>query len=179
MSAPDSVLQEIEKLRVDVTYEKKKHFNAGDRKEKYHYWMGVPVVVINVLLGSFLAGVLSESSPLWAKRLTATGALIAAGLSAVSTFFNLRKDVEGHRRIGNRYLELSRECDRVLAKYKDGFVNGNRLIECLDRLSERRYRVDRDSESYSTSKADYEEAKAGFRAGEEEYTEEEFNPIQQ
>ena len=175
----EGVVREVKKLRAGVTYEKKKHFNAGDRKERLHYWIGIPVVIINVLLGSLLVGVLSESSPFWAKWITAVFALLAAGLSAVSTFLNLRKDIEGHRRLGNRYLELSRRCSRALAKYKDELLDGKELTEILSRLSDRRYEVDRDSESYSTNKTDYKIAQKGFSSGEEEYTEKELNLTQQ
>ena len=28
----------IKRIKVDALYGKKKHFNAADRKERYHYW---------------------------------------------------------------------------------------------------------------------------------------------
>jgi len=172
-----SIVKEIEKIRVDSIYEKKKHFNASGRKEKYHYWLGIPVVVINILLGSFIMGILAVDFPAWAKWITAVAAFASASMSGVSTFLNLRKDVEGHRRVGNRYLELTRECDIVLAKYKDGIIDKQELSEVLDSIKERRAQVNIDAENYSTSEDDYRKAQRGVEAGEEKYEEYEIKQL--
>lgn len=171
------IATEIEKIRVDSIYEKKKHFNASGRKEKYHYWLGIPVVVINILLGSFIMGILTVDFPAWAKWVTAVAAFASASMSGVSTFLNLRKDVEGHRRVGNRYLELTRECDIALAKYKDGIIDKQELSELLDSIKERRAQVNIDAENYSTSEADYRKAQKGIETGEEKYEENELKRL--
>lgn len=168
--------EEIRKIRVDSTIEKKKHFNASDRKETYHYWLGIPVVVINVFLGSFMMGILSAESPTWAKWGTAVAALLAACLSGVSTFLNVRKDVEGHRRVGNRYLEIARDCDITLSKYEDDIIDKKELARLLDRIKKRRSLVNRDAANYSTSRRDYEKAMEGIKSGEETYEDYELNP---
>ena len=81
----------IKKIKVDALYGKKKHFNAADRKEKYHYWIGVPLVIINILAGSILFYVLTDGVDNWVKYIPLVLALIAALLSGFQTFLNLQK----------------------------------------------------------------------------------------
>ena len=99
----------IKKIKVDALYGKKKHFNAADRKEKYHYWIGVPLVIINILAGSILFYVLTDGVDNWVKYIPLVLALIAALLSGFQTFLNLQKKIEGHRRVGNKYLAIMKK----------------------------------------------------------------------
>jgi hypothetical protein len=57
----------LRKIKVDALYGKKKHFNSADRKEKNHYRIGVPLVVINILTGSILFYVITDGATNWGK----------------------------------------------------------------------------------------------------------------
>lgn len=46
-------------------------------------------------------------------------AFVAASLSAMQTFFNFHKTAEGHSSVGNRYLNISRNCKKLLHKHQD------------------------------------------------------------
>ncbi len=47
-----AVVGEIRKVRTNALYEKKKHYNAADRKAKYRMRLGIPPSVIRLGLGS-------------------------------------------------------------------------------------------------------------------------------
>lgn len=117
-----STVEQVRKLRVDALYGKKKHFNAAERKDKLRLWLNLPVIVINIALGSLLFSILQAESPLVFKWIAAVLLFLAATLTGVSTFFDHAKQVEGHRRVGNKYIAVVKGCDRLIAYYQDGLV---------------------------------------------------------
>lgn len=168
-------LDEVKKLRVDALYGKKKHFNAADRKRRYHLWTGIPALIINLLLGSYLVGALSSVLPDLCNWVGAAFALIAAALIALQTALNFERTAELHQSIGTRYLSVAKECGRLIAYCKDDKVEASSLREQLENLARRHDEINCDAAKCPTSDADYRKAKQGFKEGEEEYTEGEFN----
>lgn len=167
----ESTIQEIKKLSVDALYGKKKHFNAADRKAHYFYWLNIPVIVVNVLLGgSLIFDLLKVDSPQIAKILAAIFSFLAAAMIGISTFFNFSKQVEGHRKVGNKYLEVVKGCNRIIALYTDGLLEDEKLIKEFERLTNLNTEANRDAVAYQTSRGDYQKARIGIKdKGEEEY----------
>lgn len=164
----------IKRIKVDSLYGKKKHFNSADRKEKQHYWIGIPLIVINVLTGSVLFYVLTDGVTNLVKFIPLVLALIAALLSGFQTFLNLQKKVEGHRRVGNKYLTIMKRCDRLQAYIEDDAIKDKHLIESVEEIANEIEDINKEAESFPTSKSDYELAKKGIESGEESYTESEL-----
>ncbi len=164
-----STVEQVRKLRVDALYGKKKHFNAAERKDKLRLWLNLPVIVINIALGSLLFSILQAESPLVFKWTAAVLLFLAATLTGVSTFFDHAKQVEGHRRVGNKYIAVVKGCDRLIAYYQDGLVQETEVKTRLEELATAADDANREAEAFSTSPADYKKAQAGIQAGEEEY----------
>jgi len=160
----------IKRIKVDSLYGKKKHFNAADRKEKQHYWIGIPLIILNVLTGSVLFYVLTDGTTNWIKYVPLVLALLAALLSGFQTFLNLRKKVEGHRRVGNKYLGIMKRCDRLQAYIEDDAIKDKHLIDTIEEIATEIEGINSEAESYPTNKSDYELAKKGIESGEESYT---------
>ncbi len=114
----DGAIELIDELRIDAKLGKGKHFNASRRKISFHNWIGIPVIVINVLIGTVIVSLLSDENKNLAI-LSAILAFLAASLSALQTFFNFHKSAEGHSSVGNRYLKISRNCKKLLRKHQD------------------------------------------------------------
>jgi len=169
-----NIKSKIKRIKVDSLYGKKKHFNAADRKERQHYWIGIPLIVINVLTGSVLFYVLTDNVTNWVKFAPLVLALIAALLSGFQTFLNLRKKVEGHRRVGNKYLAIMKRCDRLQAYIEDDAIKEKHLIETIEDIAIEIDNVNIEAESFPTNKSDYELAQKGIDSGEETYTEKEL-----
>lgn len=114
----------LDKLRWNAHLGKHKHFEAGSRGRRYHVWYGVPIVLINVVLGSVLFAFLGDDKafPQWAKWSGAFLSLVAAAFGGIQTYFNFEKQYMEHRAVGNEYLGVARECERLLALYFDELI---------------------------------------------------------
>lgn len=165
---------QIQQLKVDALYGKKKHFNAADRKRRARLWLNLPVVVINTVLGSLLMTILEESSPDVFKWIAATLAIAAAILSAVSTFLDLAKQVEGHRRVGNKYLAVAKQSQRLLAYEADGLIDNAEMVKRLEHLADSNDEANREAEAFHTTESDFKKAQLGMQAGEEDYLDNEL-----
>jgi len=168
-------IDKLKRIKVDCLYGKKKHFNAADRNHAYHYQIGVPLIVVNILTGSVIFYVLTDGTTNWIKYVPLILALIAAILSGFQTYFNLPSRVEGHRRLGNRYLAVMKKCDRMLGYITDGVIKEDSLIERIETIALEVDDINTEAEAFPTTKEDYFLAKKGIESGEENYTEQELN----
>ena len=166
----ENSLANLKKIKVDALYGKKKNFNAADRKERTHYWIGIPLIVLNVLTGSVLFYLLTEGVTNWIKYVPIFLAFVAAILSAFQTYFNFDKKAEGNRRIGNRYLVVMKRCDRAAAFHADKTITDQEFALMIDEIATEMASIDKDAEAFPTKKCDYELAKKGIEGGEETYT---------
>jgi hypothetical protein len=150
----------LDELREDAKIGKNKHFNASDRKLKYHYYCGVPVVLINIFIGTVIVSLLLEDQPpSWAGELTMVLAFTAASLSALQTLFNFHKVAEGHRTIGNRYLDLSRKCKHYIRKQQDIELPTDELWQKAENLRKEYSEINAEAEAFPTNKKDLNMAK--------------------
>ncbi|RYX92093.1 SLATT domain-containing protein, partial [bacterium] len=137
--------------------------------------IGIPLIIINVITGSVLFYVLTEGANDWVKFVPLWLTLIAALLSSFQTYLNLPRRVEGHRKIANRYLSIMKKCDRLLGYLADGLIDDLTLIDKLELLGLEADEINILAENFPTSDSDYNNAKAGIEAGEENYTSAELN----
>lgn len=171
----NNTTDKLKRIKVDALYGKKKHFNAADRKERNHYKIGVPLIVINILTGSILFYVITDGATDWIKYIPLVLALISALLSGFQTYLNLQKKVEGHRRVGNKYLSIMKKCDRLQGYILDNAINIEELINRIEEIGLEIDSINIEAEGYPTNNSDYELAKKGIDAGEETYTEQDLN----
>lgn len=171
----NNTTDKLRRIKVDVLYGKKKHFNAADRNEKNHYRIGIPLVIINILTGSILFYVITDGATNWIKYIPLVLALISALLSGFQTYLNLQKRVEGHRRLGNKYLAIMKKCDRLQGYVADKVISNEELILRIENIANEIDSVNIEAETYPTNNSDYELAKKGIEMGEEEYAEKELN----
>lgn len=166
--------EKIKRIKVDCLYGKKKHFNAADRKEKYHYWIGVPLTVITILTTTILFYVLTDGATNWIKFVPLVLAFAASFLSGFQTYFNFNKQVEGHRRVANRYLALLKRADRLQGYIKDKLITPEELIRQFETLASEADDINKEAEPFPASNSDYAKAQKGIENGEEEYTSKEL-----
>ena len=166
----ENSLANLKKIKVDALYGKKKHFNAADRKESKHYWIGIPLIIMNVVTGSVLFFILTDGVATWVKYVPIVLAFVAAIFSAFQTYFNFDKKAEGNRRIGNRYLAIMKKCDRAAAYHADKAITDPAFATMIEEIAEEMASIDKDAEAFPTRKCDYDLAKKGIEGGEETYT---------
>ncbi|MNL02253.1 hypothetical protein D3C87_1227540 [compost metagenome] len=186
----DGALAAIEELRIDSKLGKSKHFNASERKLRYHWIFGVPVIVANLLVGVVLVGFQKMSvdpsqaidggelalSAMTAKAplavsyiggswITVASILLAFGaalFSAIQTLFNFHKASEGHRSIGNRYVHVSRQCKELQQRQRDIPFTPEGLWEKYHTLYEEYYKINTEAEAFPTNRRDLSAAKKAF-----------------
>jgi len=154
-SASVDLLKEI--LR-NASLGKYRHFCAASRKEALNSKLGAPVVVITILLGSVFFISISKEIPQAAKWVGALLSLAAAMLSGMQSFLHLGKDVDGHRRVANRYLQIAQNAEAILAQYQDDLLDLTTIAERTESLLSEYQRVNLDSEPYPTKNADFKSA---------------------
>jgi hypothetical protein len=152
----------LDKLRWNAHLGKHKHFEAGNRGRKHHVWWGVPVVLINIFVGSVMFSMLGSQQQI-AATVAWVGAilsLLAATLGGIQTFFNFEKQSFEHRAVANEYLAIARECERLLALHFDGFLNLEELSKSIDLLNKSYEKVNSRAEGLTVSAKDFARAKA-------------------
>jgi len=154
-----AVLLLIRRLKTNAWISKNSHFYASLRRRHLHIGFGLPAVIINLLLGSVFFTLLQAELPDWGKWLGAVLALVAAALGGIQTFFDFNKKCSGHREVGNDYLELARECERLLAMYQDGLMPLQQLAAELPRLNAEYADINERAEMYIVTSAEYDHAR--------------------
>lgn len=152
----DNLLVQIQELQCDSKIGKSRHFIAADRKSLYNKIMGLVVVLINVLIGSTLIKLINSDSI--TTVVTSSLAFIAASLAAMQTFFNFFKDIENHRKIGNMYLEIARDSDNLISKYKDKFIDKNQCQNEYENLLKNYKKANKEEEICPNSNRDYKKS---------------------
>ncbi|HDR9501716.1 TPA: SLATT domain-containing protein [Burkholderia cepacia] len=186
----EGALSAIEELRIDSKLGKSKHFNASERKLRYHWICGVPVIVANLLVGVVLVGFqkmstdpgqaidgaaiassamvanaplpTSHASGNWIAVASILLAFGAALFSAIQTLFNFHKSSEGHRSIGNRYVHVSRQCKELQQRQRDIPFDPEVLWEKYHALYEEYYKINTEAEAFPTNRRDLSAAKRAY-----------------
>jgi len=131
------------------------HFSAADRTNTLNLWLGAPAVLISVVLGSTFFVLLTKEIPAEAKWAGAIGALVVAVLGSLQTFFNFQKTSESHRTVANRYLNIARDSELLIASYYDGLIPLSAMSERLAELNASYAEVNKAAERVRTSASDY------------------------
>lgn len=155
----DGATSALNELREDARLCKNRHFAAGGRKQRYHIWCGIPVMVMTVLTGTVLVNILnSPAPPAWATITATVLAFFSATLSGLQTFFNFHKSSEGHRSVANRYQEIARRCKHLIQKNSDQEIPHADIWHVIEELRQRYAKINEEAEAFPTSEADFQKA---------------------
>jgi hypothetical protein len=152
----ENILIQLQELHCDSKIGKSRHFIAADRKVLYNKLVGLTIILINVLIGSTLITTIKDDS--LKSTFISIAAFIAASFAAIQTFFNYSKDIENHRKIGNLYLEIVRDSDNIISKYKDKFIDKDSCQKEYERLLEKYKNINKEEEICPNSNRDYRKA---------------------
>ena len=157
----DGAINLIDELRTDAKIGKDKHFNASRRKIRLHNWVGIPVVLINVFIGTVMIALLTNGNKNDNLAIfSALLAFLAASLSGMQTFFNFHKVAEGHSSVGNRYLKVSRNCKTLLRKHQDIPFTSDALWVEIEEIQEEYLEINIEAEAFPTTDKDLSNARA-------------------
>lgn len=155
----DRVRNELERIEEDCIHSGKAHFNAGDRWNRYHMFLGVPAVILSALAGAAffkdypeIAGIMSS---------------VVAILTALMTFLKPSERAASHKSSGDQYLTLRNDA-RVLRTIKlDVTCDDPAAIANLDDITKRRNELNQ--ASIQVARRDFAKARKGIDEGEAEH----------
>ena len=154
---PKPVIQaELERIEEDCIHSGKAHFNAGDRWDRYHYWLGIPSVILSALAGAAffknygdIAGIMSA---------------VVAILTSLMTFLKPSERAVAHKGSGDQYLTLRNDA-RVFREIRLTYTcDEQAAIAGLDEFTKRRNELNQ--ACAQVSRKDFEIARAGIDQGE-------------
>ena len=156
----DGAIKLIDELRTDAKIGKGKHFNANRRKISLHNWVGIPVILINIFIGTVIIALLTiEIDSNILAIISAVLAFLAASLSGMQTFFNFHKVAEGHSPVGNRYLKISRHCKTLLRKHQDIPFTSHDLWAEVEEIQKEYLEINIEAEAFPTTNKDLSNAR--------------------
>lgn len=135
-----------------------KHFNAANRNKIYKNRTGLPVILINITIGSVLFADISKTLPEYIKWISALLAFAAAILSGFSTYFNYQKRFEMHNNIANRFLNIEHNLNKIYQKYKMNKIEIDDALIAIEELDEKYQSIVKESIPFPTNKEDFKHA---------------------
>ena len=151
-----AVLVRLDEFSRNCNIGKYRHFNAALRAKRLNDYLGIPVVAINIMLGSVFFVALSRDLPAFAKWTGGFLALGAALISGIATFFNFGKLFEGHRGIANKYVVLASKCETTIARFRDSIIDVGGLDALLQEYQERYSEISDEAKAFPTNERDFE-----------------------
>ena len=155
---PQTNLDLLSELCNNANLGKYRHFHAAQTNSRRNSLIGIPVVIINIAMGSAFFVTLTQDLASYAKWIGAFLGLAAAVGSSLQTFLDFSRMIEGHRRIANRYLSLGRDCQYLQSQFNDGLITLPALSQRLGALLEEYSEVNVDAEAFPTGKREFKAA---------------------
>lgn len=151
-----AIRSELERIEEDCIHSGKAHFNAHERWSRFHYWLGIPAVILSSIAGLAFF----QDYP----EIGGAIASIVAVLTALSTFLKPFERAASHKSSGDQYLSL-RNDTRVFRQIRlENACDDQAAIDGLDEFTKRRNELNQASPQFSTS--DFKRARDGIDAGE-------------
>lgn len=91
------------------------HYLAALHFSQWHYWMGVPVVLLTAAVGTSVFATLQNKPDAWVQITVGLLSFLAALLAALQTFLGYGERAEKHRLAGARYGGIGRRLELLLA----------------------------------------------------------------
>lgn len=169
MEKGKNTIEELNKLRIDCMYGKKKHYEARGRYAGYHTKMGIFIVILTAIMGTSVYCSLSKSEILITQIIVGIFTVSIAVLTALQTYLNFEKRTLRHKVTADRYLWLMKKAQRLYSYYKDGSRTVDEVQKELDRMYQEVKDIQKDEPD--TSQGDYQKARDGVENDEEVYSE--------
>lgn len=154
----NEIRAELERVEEDAKHTAKCHFNAGGRNQKYHYYLGLPAVILSAI--STFA--FFKSYPLIGGSI----ATLVTTLVALQTFLKPSERANNHKASGDQYLALKNDA-RVCRNISLSLATDEEAVAALKELCNRRNELSAASPPFAGR--DRRKAKADIERGETVY----------
>jgi hypothetical protein len=157
--------EDANRVIVDATYSGRAHQLIGTRWDRINRWLGVPAAVLSAFLAGGAGVTALVGTETW---ITATLALVAAGLAAARSFLRPDETAELYGLKGDRFISLRNDAQRFQQIDLRSSLSLDALNDRSKNLSERRNTL-REQPPHHIPRWAYEKTKKSIEAGESGY----------
>lgn len=170
----EHVIKQLKQFKTDAIYEKKKHYNAADRKRRCYKWVSITQIVLNAIIGTTLFTVVFGEGSKVAEILALIFTIAATILASVQKIGDFENQAQGNAKAADMYLGISKKINLILNFIKDGALTNQEIVEKAEEIRSEISQANEIGSQFSTNQKDYNKAQEGIKNGEENYTEEEL-----
>lgn len=170
----ENVIKQLNQFKTDAIYEKKKHYNAAERKRKYYKWLSIIQIVLNAITGTTLITVVFGEGNKIGEVVALILAIAATVLASVLKIGDFEKQAQGNAKAGDLYLKISKRISLILNFIKDKSLSDQEIKEKAEEIHNEIIQANEIGTQFPTNQKDYNKARAGIKNGEEQYTDEEL-----
>jgi len=170
----ENVIKQLKQFKIDTIYEKKKHYNAAERKRKYYKLVSVGQIFLNTITGTTLLTVVFGNGSKVAEVLALVFTIVATILASLQKVWNFEKQAQGNAKVGDMYLRISKKTNLTLCMVKDGVLSDKEIAKRAEEIRKEISQANELGSQFPTISKDYKEAQEGIQNGEENYTDREL-----
>lgn len=170
----EHVIKQLKQFKADAIYEKKKHYNAADRKRRCYKWVSITQIVLNAIAGTTLFTVVFGEGSKMAEILALIFTIAATILASVQKIGDFENQAQGNAKAADMYLGISKKINLILNFIKDGALTNQEIVEKAEEIRSEISQANEIGSQFSTNQKDYNKAQEGIKNGEENYTDEEL-----
>jgi hypothetical protein len=168
------VIKQLKQFKTDAIYEKKKHYNAADRKRRCYKWVSITQIVLNAITGTTLFTVVFGDGSKVSEILALIFTIAATILASVQKIGDFENQAQGNAKVADMYLRISKKINLILNFIKDGALTNQEIVEKAEEIRSEISQANEIGTQFPTNQKDYNKAQEGIKNGEENYTDEEL-----
>lgn len=170
----EHVIKQLKQFKTDAIYEKKKHYNAADRKRRCYKWLSITQIVLNAITGTTLFTLVFGEGSKVAEMLALIFTIAATILASVQKIGDFENQAQGNAKVADMYLRISKKINLTLNFIKDGILANKEIVEKTEEIRREISQANEIGSQFPTNQKDYNKAQEGIKNGEENYTDEEL-----
>lgn len=170
----EHVIKQLKQFKTDAIYEKKKHYNAADRKRRWYKWVSISQIVLNAITGTTLFTVVFGEGSKVAEILALIFTIAATILASVQKIGDFENQAQGNAKVADMYLRISKKINLILNFIKDGALTNQEIVEKAEEIRSEISQTNEIGSQFPTNQKDYNKAQEVIKNGEENYTDEEL-----
>lgn len=170
----ENVIKQLKQFKADAIYEKKKHYNAADRKRRYYKWISIIQIVLSAISGTTLLTVVFGNGNKIAEILALVFTITVTVLASIQKIGDFENQAQGNAKVADMYLEISKNINLMLNFMRDGLLSNKEIIEKAEKIRVEISQANKIGSQFPTNQKDYNKAQEGIKNGEENYTNEEL-----
>ena len=171
----DSIVKQLKQFKADAIYEKKKHYNAAERKRRYYRILSFIQIFLNAITGTTLLTVVFGKGSKMAEIIALILTIISTILASIQKICDYEKQAQGNAKAADMYLRISKKISLTLNFIKDKLLSEQDVMKRAEEIQSEMSQANEIGSQFPTNQGDYDKAKSGIQNGEENYTEEELD----